>query len=536
MPEETNASNLESALWRAADVLRGKMDASEYKNYLLGLIFYRFLSEKTLTTFSDWSGETSEVAQKYAQYMDPKFELEGVALQPSLAAYLENTLGYLIQPEALYSSLIAKIQAHTFALDDLSQALHDLEQSTQNLRSAHDFSGLFADVDLSSNKLGNSLQQRNGAISDTMLALNEIDLAHHQGDVLGDAYEYLIAQFASDSGKKAGEFYTPRQVSDIIAQLVTYQHNAGESQVHTIYDPAVGSGSLLLNVGQHVQDPSLVSYHGQELNTTTFNLARMNLMLHGVSYDDMYLRNGDTLSKDWPVEEPYLFDAVVMNPPYSAHWDNSDKRLSDPRFRDYGVLPPKSKADFAFLLHGFYHLQEHGTMGIVLPHGVLFRGAKEGKIREKLLLDNRIDAVIGLPANIFHSTSIPTLIMVLKKHKTTDDVLFIDASREFEKGKNQNTLTAANIQKIVTTYQNRQDVAKYAHVAGLAEIKENDYNLNIPRYVDTFEPEPEIDLDQVKADLKQLDKDLAEKEAALNDLTSQLVTTPVDNQEAPHER
>lgn len=532
----TQASQLESALWNAADVLRGKMDASEYKNYLLGLIFYRFLSEKTLTTFSDWSGETENVTQKYAQYMDPQFELEGVSVQPSLVEYLQNTLGYLIQPQALYTTLIGKIQAHTFALDDLSQALHDLEQSTQNLSSAQDFSGLFADVDLSSNKLGSSLQQRNQTISDTMLALNAIDLVHHQGDVLGDAYEYLIAQFASDSGKKAGEFYTPRQVSDIIAQIVTYQRNAGDNQLRTIYDPAVGSGSLLLNVGQHVQNPSLVSYHGQELNTTTYNLARMNLMLHGVSYDDMHLRNGDTLSKDWPVDEPYLFDAVVMNPPYSAHWDNSDKRLSDPRFRDYGVLPPKSKADFAFLLHGFYHLQEHGTMGIVLPHGVLFRGAKEGKIRQKLLLDNRIDAIIGLPANIFHSTSIPTLIMILKKHKNTDDVLFIDASREFEKDKNQNKLTAANIQKIVTTYQNRQDVDKYAHVASPAEIKENDYNLNIPRYVDTFEPEPEIDLNQVKADLKQLDEEISQNEQAFNELASQLVDTHVNDQSKPEEK
>ena len=526
----TNANNLESALWNAADVLRGKMDASEYKNYLLGLIFYRFLSEKTLTTFSGWAGEAEQVAQKYAQYMDPQFELEGVPVQAALTDYLQTTLGYLIQPQALYSALIAKIQAHTFALDDLSQALHDLERSTQNLPSAQDFSGLFADVNLSSSKLGSSLQQRNQAISDTMLALNGIDLLHHHGDVLGDAYEYLIAQFANDSGKKAGEFYTPRQVSDIIAQIVTYQRNAGDNQVRTIYDPAVGSGSLLLNVGQHVQDPGLVSYHGQETNTTTFNLARMNLMLHGVSYDDMHLHNGDTLSKDWPIDEPYLFDAVVMNPPYSAHWDNSEKRLSDPRFRDYGVLPPKSKADFAFLLHGFYHLQENGTMGIVLPHGVLFRGAKEGKIRQKLLQGNRIDAIIGLPANIFHSTGIPTLIMILKKHKAIDDVLFIDASREFEKDKNQNTLTAANIQKIVTTYQQRQDVDKYAHVASLAEIKENDYNLNIPRYVDTFEPEPEINMDQVKSDLKQLDQEIIQSKQAFNELASQLVETHVNDE------
>mgnify|MGYP000903220415 CR=1 FL=1 len=530
MLEKVNkANNLESSLWNAADILRGKMDASEYKNYLLGLIFYRFLSDQTLKTFAGWAGTDTDVSATYAQYMDPDFELEGVTLRDSVIDYLQTNLGYLIEPQALYSSLVTKIQEHTFALDDLSQALHDLELSTQNLRSSQDFSGLFDDVDLSSSKLGSSLQQRNQVISDTMLALNDIDLIHHNGDVLGDAYEYLIAQFASQSGKKAGEFYTPQQVSDIIAQIVTYKRNEEENQIRTIYDPAVGSGSLLLNVGQHVANPKLVSYHGQELNTTTYNLARMNLMLHGVSYDDMHLHNGDTLSRDWPTDEPYLFDAVVMNPPYSAHWDNSEKRLSDPRFRDYGVLPPKSKADFAFLLHGFYHLQENGTMGIVLPHGVLFRGAKEGKIRQKLLEDNRIDAVIGLPANIFHSTSIPTLIMILKKHKTTDDVLFIDASNEFEKGKNQNNLTNENILKIVETYQNRQDVDKFAHVASRNEIKENDYNLNIPRYVDTFEPEPEIDLEEVNQKIAKVDIEIEKAEKEFDDMVAELVETEPQN-------
>lgn len=526
MPEKSSqAKSLESALWNAADVLRGKMDASEYKNYLLGLIFYRFLSEKTLDAFEEWSGESENIAAAYKKYMQPGFKIEGIEMKEPATNYLKNALGYFIKPEALYGSLIEKIRKHTFALDDLSQALHDLERSTQNLRSAQDFSGLFDDVDLSSNKLGSSLQQRNQAISDTMLALNEVDLTEHNGDVLGDAYEYLIAQFASDAGKKAGEFYTPHEVSDIIAQIVTYQRDKGDNQIRTIYDPAVGSGSLLLTVGQHVDNPKLISYHGQELNTTTYNLARMNLMLHGVSYDDMHLHNGDTLSKDWPTDEPYLFDAVVMNPPYSAHWDNSEKRLSDPRFRDYGVLPPKSKADFAFLLHGFYHLQENGTMGIVLPHGVLFRGAKEGKIRQKLIEDNHIDAIIGLPANIFHSTSIPTLIMILKKHKHNDNVLFIDASRDFEKSKNQNIIRPQDIAKIVKTYKERKDIDKYAHVATLAEIKENDYNLNIPRYVDTFEPEPDIDLVKVATELQEVDQKITENKKQLLNMMNELTGT-----------
>lgn len=532
MAEENNANakQLEQSLWDAANVLRGKMDASEYKNYLLGLIFYRFLSEETLDTFGKWS-EEEDVKESFKKYMDPNYKIEGISTRKDTVENLLNSLGFLIEPDKLYSSLIEKIQTHKFAIDDLDQALHDLERSTQGQRSAPDFQGLFADIDLHSSKLGSNLQQQNQTISDTMLALNQIDLKHHQGDVLGDAYEYLIAEFASDSGKKAGEFYTPRQVSDIIAQIVTYKHQSGEDQLRSVYDPAVGSGSLLLNVGQHVAKPDLVSYHGQELNTTTYNLARMNLMLHGVKFEDMDLRNGDTLSIDWPTEEPYQFDAVVMNPPYSAHWDNSEKRLSDPRFRDFGVLPPKSKADYAFLLHGFYHLKETGTMGIVLPHGVLFRGAKEGKIRQKLLEDNRIDAIIGLPANIFHSTSIPTLIMVLKKKKDTDDVLFIDASREFKKEKNQNKLTEDNINKIVETYKERKDIDKYAHVANMDEIKENDYNLNIPRYVDTFEPEPDIDINKVKQEIADIDKQIAQTEKEFKAMEAELVETGVDKDE-----
>lgn len=520
------SSNLESSLWNAADVLRGKMDASEYKNYLLGLIFYRFLSIKSLQAFA----ESTDIQDRDIQTIKEYYE-KYLSAEDDTSKFIYNSLlskvGYYIKPEYLYSNLIAEITSGNFELEDLENALHELEVSTNGQTSQQDFEGLFDDVDLHSNKLGGNLRQRNQVISDTMLALNDIDLLGHNGDVLGDAYEYLIAQFASDSGKKAGEFYTPRQVSDIISQIVTYKRNAGDNQIRTIYDPAVGSGSLLLNVGQHVQDPSLIQYHGQELNTTTYNLARMNLMLHGVSYEDMDLRNGDTLDKDWPVEEPYQFDAVVMNPPYSAHWDNSSERLSDPRFRDYGVLPPKSKADYAFLLHGLYHLKENGTMGIVLPHGVLFRGAKEGKIRQKLIEDNRIDAIIGLPANIFHSTSIPTLIMVLKKDKDNSDVMFIDASREFEKGKNQNNITSANIQKIVKTYQEHQDVDKYAHVASYDEIKENDFNLNIPRYVDTFEPEPDIDIDEVKNNIKNLDDQIAQVQKEFDAMAAELVETDV---------
>ncbi len=271
----------------------------------------------------------------------------------------------------------------------------------------------------------------------------------------------------------------------------------------------------MLNIRRYLTHPDKVTYHGQELNTTTFNLARMNLILHGVDHGRMNLKNWDTLDSDWPTEEPYQFDSVVMNPPYSANWSAADKFLSDSRFERYGKLAPKSKADFAFLLHGFYHLKDSGTMGIVLPHGVLFRGAAEGTIRKALLEEGAIDAVIGLPANIFYGTSIPTTVIILKKNRSSRDVLFIDASNDFEKQKNQNILTDDHIKKIVHTYQARADEDKYAHVASFDEIKENDFNLNIPRYVDTFEEEAPIDLVQVNKELEQVNKDIKAQEAEL---------------------
>ena len=274
-----------------------------------------------------------------------------------------------------------------------------------------------------------------------------------------------------------------------------------DKQLFSVFDPTMGSGSLMLNIRNYLNYPESVKYHGQELNTTTFNLAKMNLILHGVDNEDIRLRNGDTLNKDWPTDEPYTFDTVVMNPPYSANWSADNTFLDDSRFNKYGKLAPKSKADFAFLLHGFYHLKDSGTMAIVLPHGVLFRGAAEGVIRKKLLEDGSIDTVIGMPANLFFGTSIPTTVIILKKNRTTRDVLFIDASKEFIKGKNQNKLSIENIDKVVEIYKNREDVEKYAHVASFDEIKENDFNLNIPRYVDTFEEQDEIDIVELGREL-----------------------------------
>jgi type I restriction enzyme M protein len=516
---EESSKTLEQALWNSANVLRGKMDASEYKNYLLGLIFYRFLSNKTLQAVMTATEEDGDSLEVYKQYWEEQ--------QEDIVNELYTSLGYIIKPEDLFENLVIRIQNHQFQVSDLKNALFNLEQSVKGKKSEPDFEGLFSDIDLDSNRLGKNPSQ---VMNDTIMALKDIDF-NNDRDVLGDAYEFLISEFAMSAGKKAGEFYTPRTVSEIISKIVTIGHTEGKEQIRTVFDPALGSGSLLLTVADQVNGDLPISYHGQELNTTTFNLARMNLMLHGVSYEDINVRNGDSLDADWPTEEPYQFDTVVMNPPYSAHWENDEARLSDPRFRDFGALAPKTKADYAFLLHGLYHLKPSGTMGIVLPHGVLFRGAKEGIIRKQLIEKNMIDAVIGLPANIFYSTSIPTLIMILKKDKTNEDILFIDASNDFTKGKNQNVLTSDNIDKIIETYKNREDVDKYAHVAKVDEIKDNEYNLNIPRYVDTFEEEEPVDVIAVTKEISELDTEIDKLEAELLKDFNSLVASDDESKE-----
>jgi type I restriction enzyme M protein len=310
----------------------------------------------------------------------------------------------------------------------------------------------------------------------------------------------------------------------MMAQIVTIDQK--DKKLFSVFDPTMGSGSLMLNVRKYLNYPENVKFHGQELNTTTFNLAKMNLILHGVDSEDMNLRNGDTLNKDWPTDEPYTFDSVVMNPPYSAKWSADASFLDDSRFNRYGKLAPKSKADFAFLLHGYYHLKETGTMAIVLPHGVLFRGAAEGTIRQKLLEDGSIYAVIGMPANLFFGTSIQTTVIILKKNRTTRDVLFIDASNDFIKGKNQNKLSKENIEKIVSAFVERKDIEKYAHLASFDEIKENDYNLNIPRYVDTFEDEEPIDMVSVGKEIKKIREEKQALEKSLFETISTLEASP----------
>jgi type I restriction enzyme M protein len=511
-------AELNSKLFSAADNLRSKMDASEYKNYLLGLIFYKYLSDKLLEKVVELADES------LVEYNTPEKQtqlfrdlLSDEDSKSDLIETLVDTLGYDIDPDFLFSVLTSEAKQNIFQLNDLNKAFIDLSTKYSQ------FNGLFDDVDLKSKKLGADDQQRNITISEVLKKLNDVDVLGHNGDVIGDAYEFLISQFASEAGKKAGEFYTPHEVSDMMARIAAIGQE--DKQLFSVFDPTMGSGSLMLNIRNYLNYPKSVKYHGQELNTTTFNLAKMNLILHGVDNEDIRLRNGDTLNKDWPTDEPYTFDSVVMNPPYSANWSADNTFLDDSRFNKYGRLAPKSKADFAFLLHGFYHLKDSGTMAIVLPHGVLFRGAAEGVIRKKLLEDGSIDTVIGMPANLFYGTSIPTTVIILKKNRTTRDVLFIDASKDFLKGKNQNKLSLENIDKVVETYKNREDVEKYAHVASFDEIKENDFNLNIPRYVDTFEEQEEIDIVELGKELVSLNQQIKEAENDFLAMLDELAVT-----------
>lgn len=504
---DTNSTSLYQALWNSANVLRSKMDANDYKNYLLGLVFYKYLSDNMLVSSAKLLEEDTDNLT-----VDDAFEAYSTAFaddetQEDLVDNLLDDFSYYIKPELTFTALMKEIHKGSFQLEHLDQAFRNIEQSDEL------YANLFEDIDLYSKKLGPTPQKQNQTIAAVMKELATVDMTGHAGDALGDAYEYLIGQFASESGKKAGEFYTPQPVSQLMTQIV--MHGRENQRGATVYDAAMGSGSLLLNVGKYSNEPRTISYFGQELVTATYNLARMNMILHHVAPNNQHLHNADTLDQDWPVEEPTNFDCVLMNPPYSAHWSAEKGFLDDPRFGPYGVLAPRTKADYAFLLHGYYHLKNTGTMAIVLPHGVLFRGAAEGKIRRILLENGGIDTIIGLPSNIFFNTSIPTTIIILKKERTTNDVFFIDASKEFVKGKNQNKMEPEHIQKILDTYEKREDVDKFAHLASFEEIAENDFNLNIPRYVDTFEEEEPIDVIALGNDMLDIDKKIADCEKEL---------------------
>lgn len=517
-------AKLEQQLWNIANTLRGKMDADDFRDYILGFIFYKYLSQKM---------------EMYAnQILKPDgLDYASVENHKESGAYLAaikdealDKLGYFLAPNELFSELARRGNAggkHQFILADLAKVLTGIEQSTMGSESEEDFGNLFADLDLTSHKLGKSENDKNELIVKVLAHLEEIDfdLENTESDVLGDAYEYLIGQFASGAGKKAGEFYTPQQVSSILAQLVT----VGKEKLRSVYDPTCGSGSLLLRVAKEVKEVG--AFYGQEMNPTTYNLCRMNMIMHDVHYKRFDIKNEDTLERPQHIDQ--RFEAIVANPPFSANWSASPLFMSDDRFSAYGKLAPSSKADFAFVQHMLHQLDDNGTMAVVLPHGVLFRGAAEGHIRQYLIKDkNYLDAVIGLPANIFYGTSIPTCILVLKKDRNTDtersrSVLFIDASQHFEKVKTQNVLRTEDIDKIISTYKNRTAEEKYSYVAPLSEVAENDYNLNIPRYVDTFEEEEPVDLAEVSKELKALEQEMKATDETIADFCKQLeIETP----------
>ena len=495
---EENKKALEQQLWNIANELRGKMDADEFRDYILGFIFYKYLSEK-IENFTNELLKEDGITFTSLDSNNPEHE----EILNSLKDDCVQQLGYFLKPNELFSAMAKKGNSdnNNFILDDLTQVLRHIESSTMGTESEDDFEHLFEDLDLTSTKLGRTEEAKNKLIAKVLYHLDNInfELKNHDRDVLGDAYEYLIGQFAAGAGKKAGEFYTPQEVSKILAKLVT----VGKTRLKSVYDATCGSGSLLLRVAKEVEDVS--NFYGQELNRTTYNLARMNMIMHDVHYRKFDIKQEDTL--EHPQHLEHRFEAIVANPPFSANWSANPLHLNDDRFSQYGKLAPSSKADFAFIQHMIYHLDDNGTMAIVLPHGVLFRGASEGHIRQYLIEDrNYLDAVIGLPSNIFYGTSIPTCILVFKKcREHSDNILFIDASNDYEKAKNQNYLTNENIEKIIDTYANRKEIEKYSHLASLDEIKENDYNLNIPRYVDTFEEEETIDLDKVSSELKALE-------------------------------
>jgi type I restriction enzyme M protein len=508
---EQHKKALEKQLWNIANALRGNMSADDFRDYILGFIFYKYLSER-MHQYAD--GILAEDGLKF-DAIDESTD-EGQEYLTAIKEESIDHLGYFLKPSELFHVIAEKGNKGEFIIEALTEVLNHIEQSTMGTASEDDFNGLFDDIDLTSNKLGKSEKQKNDLITTVLGHLDEIDfcLDDTEIDVLGDAYEYLIGQFASGAGKKAGEFYTPPMVSKLLAKLVTKD----KTQLKSVYDPTCGSGSLLLQVSKeiHRKGGEVSNYSGQEKNPSTYNLARMNMILHGVHYRSFDIQQDDTLETPHHIDK--RFDAVVANPPFSADWSANDGFKSDERFADYGKLAPKSKADFAFVQHMLHQLEDNGTMAVVLPHGVLFRGAAEGHIRKYLIEQkNCLDAVIGLPANIFYGTSIPTCILVLRKQRKADDnVLFIDASNHFGHATNQSYLRDEDLERILSAVNEREFIDKFAYVALIKEIsEENNFNLNIPRYVDTFDIEEEVNIEAVASKLVCLDSSINDVNAKI---------------------
>ncbi len=537
---EEKQKQLGKTLWAIADQLRGAMDADDFRDYMLSFLFLRYLSDNYE------AAAKKELGRDYPDIAIDVLLATG-ARTPLQVWYEENPddvvafekqmrrkVHYVIEPHHLWSSVahLARTQSGDL-LSTLQAGFKYIE--TESFEST--FQGLFSEIDLASTKLGKGYPERNAKLC-TIIQKIADGLADFSTDIdaLGDAYEYLIGQFAAGSGKKAGEFYTPQQISDILSAIVTLDSQepatGKKERLESVMDFACGSGSLLLNVRKRMGPHGIGKIYGQEKNITTYNLARMNMLLHGVKDTEFEIFHGDTLTNDWemlrelnPAKKP-AFDAIVANPPFSYRWENSDALADDVRFKNHG-LAPKSAADFAFLLHGFHFLKAEGVMAIILPHGVLFRGGAEERIRTKLLKDGHIDTVIGLPSNLFYSTGIPVCILVLKKCKKPDDVLFINAAEHFVKGKRQNQLTDEHIAKIIKTYQFREPEPRYARRVEMAEIEKNDFNLNISRYISTAVGDAEIDLAATHLELVEIEKAIAAAKDRHNGFLNELGLKPL---------
>jgi type I restriction enzyme M protein len=520
---EDQKKQLEQQLWNIANTLRGKMNADEFRDYILGFIFYKYLAEK-MEIYANNILNADKI--KYKEIKENT--KQGQEYIEAIKEESLEKLGYFLKPSELFSEVAKRGNSdvegeNNFILEDLQKILNNIQLSTMGTESEEDFDHLFEDMDLNSTKLGKTPETRNEIIAKVLSHLDKIDFKLEQTelDVLGDAYEYLIGQFASGAGKKAGEFYTPQEVSMVLAKIVT----TGKSKLKSVYDPTCGSGSLLLRVAKEVKEVS--TFYGQEMNRTTYNLARMNMILHGVHYRKFNIKQEDTL--EHPQHLGKQFEAIVANPPFSAVWSANPLFTSDDRFSQYGKLAPGSKADYAFVQHMIHHLAENGTMAIVLPHGALFRSGAEQHIRKYLIEDrNYLDAVIGLPANIFYGTGIPTCILVFKKcREQPEDVLFVDASQYYEKAKNQNVLRESDIEKIFHTYRNRTNEEKYSKTVLLKEIAENEFNINISKYVDTFEAEETIDISVISKKLKDLNKEIQTTDKTIEAFCKELnIETP----------
>lgn len=492
-----NKQQLANKIWASANKMRSKIDANEYKDYILGLIFYKFLSDNEVNyILKDMKGASAEDKQAALESLVENYEDENSKV---VIDYCKNNIGYFIEYKNLFSTWL--LPDSSFTVADLSVALNSFDRLVSpNYKTVYD--GIFKTLQAGLSKLGENPSSQTRALKDLIKLIKDIPTDGSQDyDVLGYVYEYLIGNFAANAGKKAGEFYTPHEVAILMSDIVA-EHHKSKSQIE-IYDPTSGSGSLLItigkSIGRHIADKNRVKYYAQELKENTYNLTRMNLVMRGIQPSNINTRCADSLDEDWPIintgseiGQPLYVDAVVSNPPYSQQWDPKD-RENDARFKDYGVAP-KSKADYAFLLHELHHLKPDGILTIVLPHGVLFRGGEEEQIRTNLIEKNNIDAIIGLPANIFFGTGIPTLVMVLKQHRASDDVLIIDASKGFVKDGKQNKLRACDIKKIADTVRDRKDVPGFSRRVSREEIRQNGYNLNIPRYVDSSEAAEQYDI------------------------------------------